>query len=77
MQIGNGNNFSRIAEAADYIDVVTVANLHTYTGTEHPYADLDWSTIHAFENLNMDIDVVLADDEALSDEVEAAKGILA
>ncbi|MCC6209390.1 MAG: HDOD domain-containing protein [Gammaproteobacteria bacterium] len=36
---------------ADYTDVVIVANLLSYIGTDHPYTRLDWSAIPAFERL--------------------------
>jgi HD-like signal output (HDOD) protein len=68
--------FDRLAEAADYVDVVMVANLHSYAGKEHPFADMDWAKIHAFENLGISIDVILEDESELEDEVSAAKGLL-
>lgn len=37
--------------AADYADVVTVANLLSYIGSDHRYTRLDWSAIPAFERL--------------------------
>lgn len=37
----------------DYVDVVTVANLHSYLGTQHRLAKFDWSTIPAFKKLGL------------------------
>lgn len=37
----------------DYVDIVTVANLHSYIGTEHRLAQTDWSTISAFNKLGL------------------------
>lgn len=37
----------------DYTDVVIVANLLSYVGTDHPHAHCDWSTIPAFRRLAM------------------------
>tara|TARA_R110002073_G_scaffold27872_7_gene89201 strand:- start:3517 stop:4344 length:828 start_codon:yes stop_codon:yes gene_type:complete len=68
--------FDRLVEAADYVDVVMVANLHSYAGTDHPYSSLDWTKIHAFENLGIDIDVVMEDESEMEQEVQAAKGLL-
>lgn len=68
--------FDRLAEAADYVDVVMVANLHSYAGKDHPFAEMDWSNIHAFENLGISIDVVLEEEDELEDKVSAAKGLL-
>ncbi|MBV1877277.1 MAG: HDOD domain-containing protein [Pseudomonadales bacterium] len=68
--------FDRTVEAADYVDIVMVANLHSYAGTEHPFALLDWAEINAFENLGIAVDIVLAENEELGEEVSAAKELL-
>lgn len=39
--------------AVDYVDIVTVANLHSYLGSQHRLAKLDWSTIPAFKKLGL------------------------
>ena len=65
--------FDRLSEATDYVDVVMVANLHSYAGKDHPYAEMDWSKIHAFENLGIEVDVVLEEEQELEEKVEAAK----
>jgi len=70
------SHFDRVSEAADYVDVVMVANLHSHAGSEHPYAKMDWTGIHAFDNLGMNVDVVMAQNEELEDEVSAAKSLL-
>jgi HD-like signal output (HDOD) protein len=69
-------DFSRVAPKADYGDVIMVAKLHTYSGTDHPYAKLDRSKINAFENLGLNIDDVMDDNDELQDEAAAAQGIL-
>lgn len=49
---GEHEDLERSAEdGADYTDVVTVANLLSHVGTDHPHTRLDWSTIPAFERL--------------------------
>ncbi len=68
--------FHRSTESVDYTDVVMVAKLQSLAGTDHPYAALDWAEIPAFENLGISVDVVLAENDDLEDEVSAAKGLL-
>lgn len=67
--------FDRLVEATDYVDVVMVANLHSYAGTDHPYSALDWTKIHAFENLGINIDVVMEEDSEIEEKVQAAKSL--
>lgn len=47
-------DFSRNSERVDYADVVQVAVLQSYLGTEHPFTKLDWGSIAAFAKLNLD-----------------------
>lgn len=68
--------FTRVVPKADYVDVVMVANLHTYSRTDHPYAKMDWSKIHAFENLGINIDLIEADDSELLKDISAARAAL-
>jgi len=37
----------------EYVDIVIVANLHSYVGTQHRLAKVDWDTIPAFARLGM------------------------
>ncbi|MBD2859927.1 HDOD domain-containing protein [Spongiibacter sp. KMU-158] len=48
-------NFDRRPEKADYADLVMVANLHSYVGTNHPLAEVDWATVPAFERLGLPV----------------------
>jgi len=68
--------FDRFVEAADYVDVVMVANLHSYAGTDHPFSSLDWSKIPAFENLGIDIDIVMEEESEIEEQIQAAKSLL-
>lgn len=36
-----------------YVDIVIVANLHSYLGTHHPLTKVDWSKIPAFSKLGL------------------------
>jgi HD-like signal output (HDOD) protein len=47
--------FNRQPPAPDYADLVMVANLHTYRGTNHPLAKVDWATVTAFERLGLPV----------------------
>ena len=46
-------DFTRQCERSDYADLVTVANLHSYVGTDHPLASVDWSNVTAFARLGL------------------------
>lgn len=69
-------NFQRNSAKADYVDIVQVALLQSYLGSEHPYTKLDWSTIPAFAKLGLDPNVDMKEDEDLSDAMEAAMSML-
>ncbi|WAJ39346.1 HDOD domain-containing protein [Pseudomonas sp. GOM7] len=69
-------DFSRDSAKADYVDIVQVATLQSYLGSEHPYTLLDWSKIPAFSKLGLDPNVDMQADEDLSAAMEAAMGML-
>ncbi|MCY1343822.1 HDOD domain protein [compost metagenome] len=69
-------DFSRDSARPDYIDVVQVATLQSYLGSEHPYTQLDWSQVPAFAKLGLDPNVDMQADEDLSAAMEAAMGML-
>ena len=73
---GNFLDFSRDSAKADYTDIVQVATLQSYLGTEHPYTKLDWSNIASFRKLGLDPSQNLNDDEDLSAAMEAAMAML-
>ncbi|MGP0174247.1 HDOD domain-containing protein [Pseudomonas sp. NCHU5208] len=69
-------DFSRDSAKVDYVDIVQVATLQSYLGSEHPYTLLDWSKIPAFSKLGLDPNVDMQADEDLSAAMEAAMGML-
>jgi HD-like signal output (HDOD) protein len=69
-------DFSRNSAKADYVDIVQVATLQSYLGSEHPYTQLDWSQIPAFAKLGLDPNVDMQADEDLSAAMEAAASML-
>ncbi|HAU17902.1 MAG TPA: histidine kinase, partial [Marinobacter adhaerens] len=42
-------NFNREVPTADYADLVMVANLQLVAGSEHPWNEMDWTKISAFD----------------------------
>jgi len=69
-------DFTRDSAKVDYVDIVQVATLQSYIGSEHPYTKLDWSQIPAFAKLGLDPNQNLNDDEDLSAAMEAAMSML-
>ncbi|MBK1850396.1 MULTISPECIES: HDOD domain-containing protein [unclassified Marinobacter] len=69
-------NFQREVPAADYADLVMVANLQLVAGTEHPWAQMDWSAISAFSRLGIDPNIDMNEEEDLNAQMEAAMALL-
>ena len=69
-------DFTRDSAKVDYVDIVQVATLQSYLGSEHPYTQLDWSKVPAFAKLGLDPQVDMQADEDLSAAMEAAMGML-
>jgi len=69
-------DFERTSEQADYVDVVQVANLQSFAGSDHPWAQMDWSTVQAFHQLGLDPGVDARDIEDISEDMEAAMDML-
>lgn len=73
---GQHLDFSRDSAKVDYVDIVQVATLQSYLGSQHPYTELDWATIPAFAKLGLDPKANLKEDEDLSAAMEAAMSML-
>ncbi len=69
-------NYDRVVDSVDYADVVMVANLQSYIGTDHPATRLDWSAISAFERLGLSPEINAHEIEDLSEDMEAAMALL-
>ncbi len=70
-------DFGRQSKSVDYIDIVQVATLQIYADTQHPLAEVDWTTVDAFSKLGLDVREKLEeDDEDLNDAMEAAMQML-
>ncbi|WP_049722057.1 HDOD domain-containing protein [Gilvimarinus polysaccharolyticus] len=68
--------FDREAASADYTDIVTVAMLQSYLGSDTALGKVDYSKVTAFGRLGMDPDMQMAEAEDLSAEMEAAMEFL-
>lgn len=62
---------------ADYCDVVIVANLLSYIGSDHPYTRLDWSAIPAFERLALTPEESIAVINNAREQINEIKQLLA
>ena len=69
-------NFSRQVPAADYADLVMVANLQLVAGSEHPWNEMDWTKISAFDRLGLDPNIDMSEEEDLNAQMEAAMALL-
>lgn len=69
-------DFTRNSPKVDYVDIVQVATLQSYLGSEPPYTQLDWSQVPAFAKLGLDPQVDMQADEDLSAAMEAAMSML-
>lgn len=67
--------FDREIERPDYADLVTVANLHSYAGTDHPLAAVDWADVTAFERLGLPV-TPGEEDESYLQQVEQMQELL-
>ena len=61
------------AGPADYLDLVIVANLESYVGSNHSHSKVDFNTVPAFSKLGLEPDVNVVDIEGASEMIEAAK----
>lgn len=68
--------FDRKVDKVDYADIVQVATLQSYAGTEHPYTKLDWTQISSFDRLGLDPTTLIAEMEGISEEVTETQGAL-
>jgi HD-like signal output (HDOD) protein len=69
-------NFEREVNSVDYADVVMVANLQSYIGSDHPLTQMDWSGISAFDRLGLSPEINTMEVEDLSADMEAAMALL-
>ena len=68
--------FERDVNQVDYADLVQVATLQSYAGTEHPYTKLDWTQISSFDRLGLDPTTLIAEMEEVHEEITETQGAL-
>jgi HD-like signal output (HDOD) protein len=68
--------FDRKAEKVDYVDVVQVATLQSYAGTDHPYTNFDWTKTSSFDRMGLDPTTLIAEMKSIDEEVLATQGAL-
>ncbi|MBO6849152.1 MAG: HDOD domain-containing protein [Marinobacter sp.] len=69
-------SFQREVPAADFADLVMVANLQLVAGSAHPWTEMDWHTVTAFGRLGIDPDTNMNEEEDLNAQMEAAMALL-
>lgn len=69
-------SFQREVPAADFADLVTVANLQLVAGSDHPWTEMDWNTVTAFGRLGIDPNSDMSEEEDLNAQMEAAMALL-
>ena len=69
-------SFNREVPAADYADLVMVANLQLVAGSGHPWTEMDWTKISAFDRLGLDSNIDMSEEEDLNAQMEAAMALL-
>lgn len=70
-------DLTRNSAVVDYVDVVTVANLQSYMGTDHPLAKKDWSKIPAFTKLGLNHEVNVIEMEETAEDIKEVQRLLA
>ena len=70
--------FDRVSEQVDYVDIVQVAVLQSYAGSEHPLGQIDWTQVEAFAKLGLEVSEqdLSAGNDDLSESMEQATRML-
>lgn len=69
-------DFTRNPATTDYADIVTVAVLQSYAGSEAALAKVDLTQVSAFVRLGLNPELDFSEEEDLSEEMEAAMILL-
>ncbi len=60
----------------DLLDIVIVANLQSYAGTDHPLAEVDWGTVPAFARLGLDTEIGVIDMDESAEQIKEVQKTL-
>ncbi|MGM0594584.1 MAG: HDOD domain-containing protein [Pseudomonadota bacterium] len=69
-------DLQRNSAETDYVDVVTVANLQSYMGSEHQHATEEWGNIPAFDKLGLNPEVNVIEMEETAEEIKEVQAML-
>lgn len=69
-------NLNHSTDQADYVDLVQVATLQSYAGSDHPLGKVRRSELGSFRRLGLDADDEVTQWEELSEEVSATESAL-
>jgi len=69
-------NMAHNSAQVDYVDIVIVANLQAYLGSNHPLATQDLSQVPAFAKLGLSADVNVIEMEETADQIREAQQML-
>ncbi len=67
--------FDREVPKADYVDLVTVANLECLYGSDHPLTQINWQDVNAFKRLGLNPDPDQGDAALQQEKNEASKAL--
>ncbi len=69
-------NLQHQADSADYCDLVQVATLQSYDGSDHPLAKINRGALGSYQRLGLDADEEVTQWQELNDEAEATQTAL-
>ncbi len=69
-------NLRHQADSADYCDLVQVATLQSYDGSDHPLAKINRGELGSYQRLGLDADEEVTQWQELNDEAEATQTAL-
>jgi len=69
-------NLQHQADSADYCDLVQVATLQSYDGSDHPLAKINRGELGSYQRLGLDADEEVTQWQELNDEAEATQTAL-
>ncbi|WP_320820788.1 HDOD domain-containing protein [Thalassolituus sp.] len=66
-------DLTRKSEQVDFTDIVQVAVIQHFAGTDHPLGQVDRDSLHSFQQLGLDADNVEPQWQALNEEIDATQ----
>ena len=60
----------------DYVDLVIVANLQSYIGSDHPLTQVDWARVPAFSRVGIEPDINIIDVEDNGEKIQEVQDML-